>query len=274
MSRSADARAGFTLLEVVLAMTALAMLTAICYAAFHLGMRALEKGEVAVVTAQRLRVASDVLIRQVKSTAPYCSRNEDEEVYPYFFGTPTSMQFVTAGGLQAGGGRTRVTYRLEEDPPQLILTESPHFSSDALGRDQLETAGERSAVLLDGFRTLRFEYLLSDGADVEWRPSWDAREEEILPAAVRITVEGMPGIELDIWGQEIPLMAAVYAEGGSECNDELAEDRGFGGGAEDEADEGVGAGGGAAGGQDAGASDPEAADPDPDADDEDEEEDE
>ena len=47
--RRADREAGFTLLEVVLALTALAMLTAICYAAFHLGMRALEKGEAAVL---------------------------------------------------------------------------------------------------------------------------------------------------------------------------------------------------------------------------------
>ena len=69
--RPADPRAGFTLLEVVLAMTSLVMVTAICYAAFHLGMRAVERGEVAVVTAQRLRVASDVLIRQVKSAVPY-----------------------------------------------------------------------------------------------------------------------------------------------------------------------------------------------------------
>ena len=48
--RPSDPRAGFTLLEVVLAMTSLVMVTAICYAAFHLGMRAVERGEVAVVT--------------------------------------------------------------------------------------------------------------------------------------------------------------------------------------------------------------------------------
>ena len=71
--RPSDQRAGFTLLEVMLAMTSLVMVTAICYAAFHLGMRAVERGEVAVVTAQRLRVASDVLIRQVKSAVPYPS---------------------------------------------------------------------------------------------------------------------------------------------------------------------------------------------------------
>ena len=42
--RSGAGRAGFTLLEVVLAMTALAMLTVVCYGAFHLGIRAVQSG--------------------------------------------------------------------------------------------------------------------------------------------------------------------------------------------------------------------------------------
>ena len=86
---------GFTLLEVMLAMTVLAMVVAIAYAAFYLGQRAVERGEVAVVTAQRLRVASDVLIRQIKSAVAYPARNRDEEVYPYFVGKTFAMAFST-----------------------------------------------------------------------------------------------------------------------------------------------------------------------------------
>ena len=98
-----DSRRGFTLLELILAMSALALIATICYAAFHLGIRAVERGEVAVVTAQRLRVASDVLIRQVKSTVAYPVCNTEEELYPYFVGTATSMSFITAAGLEGGG---------------------------------------------------------------------------------------------------------------------------------------------------------------------------
>lgn len=219
--RPPDPCAGFTLLEVVLAMTSLAMVTAICYAAFHLGMRAVERGEVAVVTAQRLRVASDVLIRQVKSAVPYPVRTEDDDVYPYFSGTATSMSFITAAAQQGGGQLARVTYRLEENPPRLMITESPSFSSDGLGREKLERAGERTTVLLDGFRTLKFEYLSDDGTDApEWHSSWEGRDEEILPNAIRITVDGLPGLEVDTWGQEIPIMVATLTEGGAEANEE------------------------------------------------------
>src|SRR5262245_2458891 len=74
---------GFTLLEVVIALTALALVTVICYGAFHLGIRAMERGEVAVVAAQRLRVATDVIIRQIKSIVPYKARNRDDEEYVF-----------------------------------------------------------------------------------------------------------------------------------------------------------------------------------------------
>jgi len=221
--RGAAGRAGaggFTLLELTLAMGVLGMIAAMCYGAFHLGVRAVEKGEVAVVTAQRLRVASDVLIRQIKSTVAYPARNEDEEVYPYFVGSATSMTFVTAAGLQGGGGLTRVVYQVVDDPPRLVMSESHSFSPDALGREPVEEAGDAGAVLLDGFRSLKFEYLLNDGVETDWRRAWDGREDEMLPAAIRIVVEGLRGLELDIWGQEIPVMVTAYGGFTGEADEE------------------------------------------------------
>ena len=218
-------RHGFTLLEVVLAMVALALLTAICYAAFHLGMRAVERGEVAVVTAQRLRVAADILIRQIKSTVAYPARNEDEEVYPYFMGSATSMTFVTAAGLQGGGGLTRVVYQVVENPTRLLVAESPFLSPDALGMGPVEQPGDHAAVLLDGFRNLRFEYMMNDGVDTEWRGEWDGHEEEMLPGAVRVMVEGLAGGEGGMWGQEIPIMATNYGDNTGEVDEELLQDR-------------------------------------------------
>src|SRR5947208_10722098 len=76
---AAVARAGFTLLEIVIALSALALVTVICYGAFYLGIRAMERGEVAVVASQRLRVASEVIIPQVKLSVPYKARMQDDE---------------------------------------------------------------------------------------------------------------------------------------------------------------------------------------------------
>src|ERR1051325_258630 len=87
-----DRRAGFTLLEIVLAMTALALLTAVCYGAFHLAIRAMERGEVAVTTAQRLRTTDEVL-RQIRSTMNRAESYQGNEPLPYFVGHATSLSF-------------------------------------------------------------------------------------------------------------------------------------------------------------------------------------
>jgi hypothetical protein len=218
-------RAGFTLLEVVLAMTSLVMLTGIIYAAFHLGTRALQHGEAAVVTAQRLRAASDVLIRQVKSVDPYCSRSVEDGEYPYFFGNGHSMTFVTAAGQLGGGGLVRVCWEIKDNPPRLELTESSAFSPDTLGSgDATDDCRGPHAVVIDGFRRARFQYLFRESNDTkddqEMRPSWDAREDGILPAAVQVEIDGLPGLGVDTWGTEIPIMTSHYREGGAECDPE------------------------------------------------------
>jgi hypothetical protein len=261
MRRRSHPTAGFTLLEVMLAMTSLAMLTGIIYAAFHLGTRALERGEAAVVTAQRLRAASDVLIRQVKSVDPYCSRSVEDGEYPYFFGNSRSMTFVTAAGLLGGGGLVRVCWAIKDDPPRLELTESAAFSPDTLGTgDATDDCRGPHAVVIDGFRRARFQYLFRESNDTkddqEMRPSWDAREDGILPAAVQIEIDGLPGLEVDTWGTEIPVMTSHYREGGAECDPERIGAQpvpesptgasGAGGGEQD--GEAVGKGGGGQGG--------------------------
>jgi len=207
--------AGFTLIEVMISITLLALVAGICYAAFHLGIRAVEKGEMAVVTSQRLRAAADVLIHQIKSTVAAPAMVEDEPG-PFFYGTATSMSFVTESGQLGGGGRAWVRYNFVADPPQLVMEESPNTDADTLGGKTLEAEAPQRATILDGFRTMHFDYL--DGMECTdepgWVSTWDSRESDCLPTAVRIVVEGLFGLDEDVWGQEIPLMAYVttYAE--------------------------------------------------------------
>ena len=224
-------RQGFTLLEVVLAMASLALVSSICYSAFYLGIRSVEKGEVAVVTAQRLRVASDILIRQVKSAAPYPARNEDGDVFPYFIGTDHSLSFVSAAGQLNGGGMARISYHVE-DGPRLVLEESSKFSPDTLGRDAIDAVGERSATVMEGFDSLEFKYLPPDDFDEGsggWTSTWgnakDAEFEDVLPRAIRITIKGLKGLDTDTWVQEIPIMATNYGDNAGEADeDEIADE--------------------------------------------------
>jgi prepilin-type N-terminal cleavage/methylation domain-containing protein len=202
--------AGFTLIEVMISITLLALVAGICYAAFYLGIRAVAKGEMAVVTSQRLRAATDVLIHQVKSTVA-APAMVDGEAAPFFYGTATSMSFVTESGQLGGGGRAWVRYSFVADPPQLVMEESPNTDADTLGGKTPEAEEPQRATVLDGFRAMHFDYL--DGMECTdepgWLSTWDSRELDCLPTAVRIVVEGLFGLDEDVWGQEIPLMAFV-----------------------------------------------------------------
>jgi hypothetical protein len=70
----------------------------------------------------------------------------------------------------------------------------------------------QEAVLLSGFTDMYFEYLMSDGIENEWFEVWSGKEEEELPAAVRLVVDGLAGLGGGIWSQEIPLMVAAFGE--------------------------------------------------------------
>ena len=117
-----------------------------------------------------------------------------------------------------------MTYSFVADPPQLVLEESAYFDAETLGGARPEADEARSAVILDGFKKMSFEFY--DGTDSldcpgNWCATWNPQEAETIPAAVRVKVEGLFGIDEDVWGQEIPLMAvaATYADASGELGD-------------------------------------------------------
>src|SRR5262249_9696812 len=164
------------------------------------------------------RATSDVLVRQLKSTVAYPARNEEDGAFWYFRGGPSSMQFVTAAGLQGGGGMVEVTYTIDDGPrcggngPCLLLTENPHTPRDSLGKGGVDRAGARPATLLDGFRSMRFEYWDPDEKDPPGYTShWNPFDHDRLPPAVRISFEGLPGVASDTVTQEIPINSFAFS---------------------------------------------------------------
>jgi prepilin-type N-terminal cleavage/methylation domain-containing protein len=219
MTRPPDARraAGFTLLEVVLAMTALGMVTAIVYGAFHLGIRSVEKGQVAAVSAQRLRAASDVIRRQIKSmTAVACRFEKGGDLVPYFVieTNPPSLSFVTTAGLHGGGGLEHVRYYVRSDPPQLIIEASTDFWFRKDGVcSGVKTSGTTEAVLLDGFRTIEFK-AESYGDGEDWHEEGGV-EGVGLPRSISIVVDGLPGSTRAVLaGGKVPVIANLESDDG------------------------------------------------------------
>ncbi len=216
------AAAGFTLLEVVLSLVIFSMITLMVYGAFFIGHRAVIKGERAADINQRMRVADDILGRQVRSAVFYFARHEDE-TFPYFIGRPDGMSFVSAAPQGHGGtGLTVVTYRADQG--ELLLEERGAFTPEDLVKPPKDAHIDR-AVLLAGFSSIRFEYLPHEEGGAEWQSSWDAREEDMLPAAVRVSVDGLEFFGHP-WVRDIPLMTIAYGWGNEDFQEPDDEDAG------------------------------------------------
>lgn len=214
------APSGFTLLEVVISLVIFSFITLMVYGAFFVGHRAVLKGEREADINQRMRVADDILGRQVRSTVFYFARHEDE-TFPYFIGRPDGMSFVSASPQGHGGtGLTVVTYHANQS--ELVLEERAGFTPEDLNKPPADAHVDR-AVLLSGLSSIRFEYLTHEEGGGEWQPNWDAREEDTLPAAVRVSVEGLEFFGHP-WVREIPLMTISYGWGNEDFQEPDDED--------------------------------------------------
>jgi type II secretion system protein J len=237
--RSADAegrRAGFTLVEVVLALVIFGFIALTMYSAFFTGQRAVIKGEHSANVNQRMRVVEDLIGRQIRSAVFYFARSEEEEEdFPFFLGMVDRMTFVSAAPQSRGGtGLAVITYRVVDG--RLELEERVGFTPQDL-YDPPNDAVIETAVLLPDVSGLRFEYIGREDGQEGWQSSWDAREEDVLPAAVRMTIENLEFFEFRPWIHEIPLMTVAYGWGDDfqePPDEDDEEDDGGASGAEEE----------------------------------------
>ena len=92
---------GFTLIEVVLALSIFAIMGAILYGAFSLSHRAVEKSQASFERNQKLRSFTDLLGSYIRSAYPYRQSAQDTTVF--FDGQEDQLTFVSSLSLAMGG---------------------------------------------------------------------------------------------------------------------------------------------------------------------------
>ena len=199
---------GFTLIEVVLALTIFALMGTILYGAFFLGQSAVEKSQGSFERNQKLRSFGDLLGSYIRSMYPY--RLSPQDPIFYFAGEETQLTFVSSHSLAMGGrGMAKIqlsvastakgeeTIRLEEIVPVRVDDESE------------ENGQHNTLVLQQGAREFRLAYLNPQGEEEKWEETWHGKEQKTLPRAVRVSYRDDAGKEVR-W--VFPVMMSVLAQ--------------------------------------------------------------
>ncbi|MDX1568905.1 MAG: prepilin-type N-terminal cleavage/methylation domain-containing protein [Xanthomonadales bacterium] len=188
-------QSGFTLVEMLLAMTLVALILGMAYSGLRTSAKAVERGDDLLDRSNRLRIVHQFVRAQLRSVMPLQIPPEndfDEEILTYFEGDESSLHFAgpMPGYLSNGGPHEQRLYfdRGPDGNLELLFDHAPLLRDE----EWPEQEEREPVVLLSGIREGHFEYLALDeeGEPDEWQAEWE--EPTTIPLMVRIAVEMEP----------------------------------------------------------------------------------
>jgi len=191
------AEEGFTLLEMIIAVTLTAMMAVGLWGIFRLSVTSWKRGADAIDASQRNRSILDLVQKQMKSIyGVYISTDlqSGAQPYPIFSGAESSVQFVSLCSLRfnENPGLTFVSYGLSQDRQggyALIERETKYLGND-VGDGLFDRRDDTAVTIFDNLTSFSFEYFDPGSRDVpaQWVREWSSREQLRLPAAISMTM--------------------------------------------------------------------------------------
>jgi general secretion pathway protein J len=205
MSRSAGTfrrPAGFTLVELLLALTLMSMLLALAYGGLRASTRAAEKGQQVLEDSSRIRMAHQFVRKQLNQLLPLAWEvGEQEGERVMFYGDARRIRFVAPmpGYLGFGGPQVQeLEFVPGEEGYDLVLSHA------LLQNFEEEYLYQREPIFLLGdIQNASFSFLGVDenGELTDWMPSWE--NVATLPVSVSLEIEFNEDVYIQ-W----PLLAA------------------------------------------------------------------
>jgi hypothetical protein len=184
---------GFTLIELVIAITLSIVIVVILLAAMRLAYKSQEKGAERVEIMQRTRILGDRITWLIRVPILFLKKPEEKKLF--FEGESGKLGFVTSSvdsygkGPEDSAGLKWVSVFADRDG--LKIREKVFFLEDVFDNE-----GGKEYLLDPGVKKLEFEYYdvpqgEKEGDGGDWVSEWDPDEKEYIPAAVkfRITFE-------------------------------------------------------------------------------------
>ena len=206
MSIRRHGAAGFTLLELLMALAIVGALLAIAFGGLRMAISAWTRGDDRAEIQQHTRGITQILGRAVGAAYPYKGAfGEGPEKRILFRGAEHKLELVTQAAAFPSAipaAFTAVVIALEDGAEGRALVVRQRILPNR------EPFSEAAVVLRDpSIQGLQLQYLTSGGS---WTDTWDADEEKKLPSAIRIrlattrndTLEPSPPITVSLRGVE------------------------------------------------------------------------
>jgi general secretion pathway protein J len=195
VSAAARTQRGFTLIELLIALTLMALMSAVLFGSLKVAGKSSDAGDAKAEATASMRLASDFLRTELEEQQPQRMKRIAE--FPLLFsGTPDTLEFAAPVPSRIQGGGVwfyRLRVVADGERSELVLDRMiPDVNAQALP----QWSGNDHSVLAEGISSVKLQYFgRDDGADVSvapsWRDRWDSRQ--TLPLEIRIDVTPAKG---------------------------------------------------------------------------------
>ncbi|MEZ5599862.1 MAG: prepilin-type N-terminal cleavage/methylation domain-containing protein [Candidatus Competibacteraceae bacterium] len=179
---------GFSLLELVVAITLMGLVLVVLYGGLRLGLNGWDSGERRAEASNRLRSAQEFLRRQLAQSMTVYETNDDRrERFVVFAGRSEGIEFVAPMPARLGqGGLYRMWIEMADG--QLRLRQRPYLPGDPAAGE------ERVNVLLEGVSAMEWAYFGperdNDQESPRWHADWTSTERRPLLVRLNLTLRG------------------------------------------------------------------------------------
>lgn len=187
MRGSRPRQSGFTLLELVVAITLMGLVLVVLYSGLRLGLNGSDSGERRAEATHRLRLVQEFIRRQLAQSMALYRPNERQELAVAFAGQRDGIEFVAPMLEQLGqGGLYQVRIGVSDGRLWMRWRLYPPADNSA--------GEEREKILLEGVSAGEWAYFGPERQDDQerprWRPDWTSPERRPLLVRLNLSQQG------------------------------------------------------------------------------------
>ncbi len=193
---------GFTLLELLIAMSLMAVLMVVLYGGLNIGIRSWQTGLAQTERVNEMRLVESFLRTQLRQSVTVYRNDPDLGQVVFFEGHDSGLGWVAPMLTWLGRGGLYFVQldQLDGDPePVLRLRWQPYRPGDAVD-DSLDEDAVEETTLLSGVGEFSVRYFGSPepGLEPSWQTNWENPVERPLLVSIALTAAGRPWPELTV----------------------------------------------------------------------------